>query len=164
MTDKNAWRIKEEIEKWLTRVGVNSSDIQFPASTSVDVKKKNSWKSTSHSQASVKYVFKNKEYVMSCKLNTEYTENLNHIQILVHSRIIGIERGIEDVEQAFAGYTALSYANTPRSILGLDEDADKESCKAAFKRIAKVYHPDSGGSTELFTRINKAIQEIEAEQ
>lgn len=43
-----------------------------------------------------------------------------------------------------------------REILGVDEDADKESIKEAFKAQLPTYHPDHGGSTDKFIRLKKA--------
>jgi hypothetical protein len=160
---KNIWRVKDEIVKWLTRVKVHESDITFITAKPVEVQK-TPWKKATYSQAGVKYIYKGREYILSCKVDENYSENLNYINILIHSRVIGIERGIEDIEQAFAGYVAITHIKTPRGVLGCHDAATKEECKLAFKRLAKSYHPDAGGDSEMFSRINQAMREIEAEQ
>ncbi len=36
--------------------------------------------------------------------------------------------------------------------------------KAAYKALARLHHPDTGGSTEAMQRINAAVEQIEAAQ
>ncbi|OWV70436.1 molecular chaperone DnaJ [Rhizobium sp. R634] len=44
----------------------------------------------------------------------------------------------------------------PYEILGVDRDADEAKLKAAYRRLAKVAHPDSGGDTDAFDNLQKA--------
>ncbi|WP_434734481.1 J domain-containing protein (plasmid) [Rhizobium sp. YTUHZ044] len=44
----------------------------------------------------------------------------------------------------------------PYDILGVERDADGAKLKAAYRRLAKVAHPDSGGDTEAFDNLQKA--------
>ncbi|EJC85241.1 DnaJ-class molecular chaperone with C-terminal Zn finger domain [Rhizobium leguminosarum bv. trifolii WSM2297] len=44
----------------------------------------------------------------------------------------------------------------PYDILGVERDADEAKLKAAYRRLAKVAHPDSGGDTEAFDILQKA--------
>ncbi|MBX4956059.1 J domain-containing protein [Rhizobium lentis] len=44
----------------------------------------------------------------------------------------------------------------PYDILGVERDADEAKLKAAYRRLAKVAHPDSGGDTEAFDNLQKA--------
>ncbi|EJZ19219.1 J domain-containing protein, partial [Rhizobium sp. Pop5] len=44
----------------------------------------------------------------------------------------------------------------PYDILGVERDADEAKVKAAYRRRAKVAHPDSGGDTEAFGILQKA--------
>lgn len=41
----------------------------------------------------------------------------------------------------------------PYEVLGLDRDCDGESVRAAYRRLAKEAHPDSGGDGEQFARL-----------
>ena len=43
-----------------------------------------------------------------------------------------------------------------RAILGVGDDADAETIRAAHRRLVTALHPDKGGSTELTRRINAA--------
>jgi DnaJ homolog subfamily C member 19 len=51
--------------------------------------------------------------------------------------------------------TAMSKADAAK-LLGLSPDADPEAIIAAHKRLITKVHPDSGGSAELASQINRA--------
>ena len=46
--------------------------------------------------------------------------------------------------------------NDPYDILGVGRDADDAAIRAAFRRLAKESHPDSGGDAEAFVLGSKA--------
>lgn len=78
----------------------------------------------------------------------------------------GIERwGTGDmVEQAFTGFTALpspSQADDWRTTLGFapTDRPTLEQVDEAYRRLAMLHHPDRGGSTEQFQRINRAREQ-----
>jgi DnaJ-class molecular chaperone len=48
----------------------------------------------------------------------------------------------------------------PFEILGVDRDAGRDEIKKAFRRLAKKYHPDIGGSEEKFKRILLAYEQV----
>ncbi len=45
-------------------------------------------------------------------------------------------------------------------ILGIEKGVDLEEVKKAFRRLAKLHHPDVGGDPEAFKRISRAYREI----
>ena len=46
------------------------------------------------------------------------------------------------------------------AVLGLAEGASLATIKRAHRRLAKLHHPDMGGSAESFRRINEAYQQL----
>lgn len=52
------------------------------------------------------------------------------------------------------GYTGA--VNDPYDILGVGRDADEAAIRAAFRRLAKESHPDSGGDADAFVLTQKA--------
>ena len=48
----------------------------------------------------------------------------------------------------------------PYDMLGLDKNADPDQIKAAFRKLAKQFHPDVGGATEKFKRILWAYEQL----
>jgi hypothetical protein len=43
-------------------------------------------------------------------------------------------------------------------ILQIEENASEEAVKKAYKNLCRVHHPDKGGNSEVFNKINKAYQ------
>lgn len=63
----------------------------------------------------------------------------------------------------FTGAPAMSdnsggMVTNPYEILGVRRDASDEQIKAAYRRRAKSTHPDSGGDTTAFGRVQKAYE------
>ena len=44
----------------------------------------------------------------------------------------------------------------PYDILGVDRNADENTIKRAYRRLASQHHPDKGGSKEQFQEIQSA--------
>lgn len=142
---------KDKVMKWLTRLGILDGDVTFKQLPAV-IKKTKTWKITRHVPASVEYIFKGKTFKLACDVYPTFTENLNAVQILIHSRVLGIERGIESVEQSFAGYTALpAPENVSDFFIGCQ---DLEELDLRKKKLALKMHPDRpGGSPERFQKM-----------
>lgn len=47
-----------------------------------------------------------------------------------------------------------------RSILGVDDDATDEEIEAAYRRLMRMAHPDTGGTTGLATQLNAARDQL----
>ena len=45
-------------------------------------------------------------------------------------------------------------------ILGVSEDATKEECKKAWRKLSVLHHPDNGGNAEVFDMVQKAWQAV----
>lgn len=48
----------------------------------------------------------------------------------------------------------------PYRELYVNDDAPQQVVIAAYKALARMYHPDLGGSTEAMTRVNRAFESI----
>lgn len=73
-----------------------------------------------------------------------------------------IERdGSSDMlERAFTGFAALPAPDARNwwDVLGVPSFASTEQIKAAFRNLAKIHHPDAGGSAFDFVAVNTAYQ------
>ena len=47
-----------------------------------------------------------------------------------------------------------------RSILGIGPEADEEEIEAAYRRLMRMAHPDTGGTTGLATQLNAARERL----
>lgn len=59
----------------------------------------------------------------------------------------------------------MKHSRNPWDILGISEDASPEEIRAAFKRLAMMYHPDRDtGDIETFKKINAAYNKLKNNQ
>lgn len=49
----------------------------------------------------------------------------------------------------------------PYKVLGVHDNASKDDCKKAYRRLCAKYHPDNGGDPIKFDEVNKAWKDIE---
>ena len=130
-TKRTSDQLKRDIRKWLNRIGVLNPDIQI-GSDAIS------------GNAEVEYNLNNNQYTFSSVLQPRLTDNLAAVEQFLHHRVIGIERGIETTEQAFAGYEALP---DPKERLSGMTDQQ-------LKKELHLAHPDTGnGDTQYFQEL-----------
>lgn len=110
--------------------------------------------------AAVYFSFRGKATVLACDRFMTVADNIaaiaGHIEALRR-----VERyGVGTIEQALAGYKALS-ADTAanwRAVLGFPADSapTMDQVDAAYKRTAKQKHPDRGGTDVEMAHVNRA--------
>ena len=150
-TNRSTEKLKINIRSWLGRIGVQQPDITI---------------NISEGKAEVEYILKRQVYTFSSNLQDNARNNLAAVELFLHHRIIGIERGIETIEKAFSGYTQLSdprVKQNPYEILGFKEKVNITEARKKYRELTKIHHPDVGGNLQSFNAINKAMKEIEEE-
>jgi hypothetical protein len=115
---RQAEQLKRDIRAWLHRIGVQNPDIQIDTSDG----------------AGVTYRLNGKTYRFKSVMQPSPTANLTAVEMFLHNRVLGIERGIETTEEAFKAYEAL-----PDPAAHLRSMSDDE-LRAELKR----HHPDTG--------------------
>jgi len=121
-TARSTDTLKRDIRRWLTRIGCQQPEILI-ANTG-----------GTYGSAEVEYILGGKTYTFSSTLQIDYRNNLAAVEQFLHHRVLGIERGIESTNQAFAGYEALPDPNTYLQAMS-DQEIRKE---------LKQVHPDTG--------------------
>lgn len=106
----------------------------------------------------VYFTYKKKPIVFACDRWKTVEDNLwaiaKHIEALR-----GQERwGVGNLEQAFTGYVALPAPMQWWNVLGISPQATEDEIRAAYRQLAKVHHPDAGGSHEKFVTIQQAYE------
>jgi hypothetical protein len=76
----------------------------------------------------------------------------------------GIARwGISDfINRAFTGFAAIPESNPVEkwwTVLNISENASIDEIKSSYRTMAKIHHPDMGGTDFQFNRINRAYGE-----
>lgn len=111
----------------------------------------------------VYFEYKNSQKCFACDKYDFLRDNIRAIAKTIEA-IRGIERwGTGDmVDQAFSGFTALpDKTKTWYEILEVSEKASVEEINAAYRRLAKIYHPDvkSTGDVDKFTELTNAYEQ-----
>ena len=159
-TGRSSDKLKSDIRKWLGRIGVQQPDIIIHADGHSGV-------------ATVEYVLKNNTFSFTSVLQRNVSNNLAAVEQFLHHRVIGIERGIESVERAFAGYESLpDYTSEtgsfdPYVALGFEGPVSLEAARSKYKELVKKYHPDVNPNKNTqaeFERIKKAMDILEMKE
>jgi DnaJ-domain-containing protein 1 len=67
-----------------------------------------------------------------------------------------LAQAIDAQISAIVDGTPASMGQDPYAILGVTQTAPREVIEAAYRALARMYHPDKGGSTAAMQRINQA--------
>jgi len=116
----------------------------------------------------VYFEYKDRPVCFACDRWSKIEDNMQAIRHTIDA-LRGISRwGTGDmVDAAFAGFTALPAYVPPepwRSVLELNEMAfSLADAEAAYMKLAKIHHPDRGGTTEAMQRLNEAIERARRE-
>lgn len=102
-------------------------------------------------------------FVIACDSYTKVRWNLRAVGVTVEAlRSIQRHGASAMLEQAFTGFAALPPAGVEPpwwEVLGVSESADEEAIRAAYRELARIHHPDAGGSLDTMTLINRARAE-----
>lgn len=153
--------VKRELRNTMTKVEATSLKIEMDEFT-----------------GQVKVVFdrNGKRYTKTCNKWENSLDNLRAIGLSIEYlyraiEVYGVETGEEEFnnlfDQVFVGIEAtpddsvlmLSQQNQWYEILGVNQNATKGEIINAYKALAKVHHPDTGGDSATFVRLRKAYEE-----
>lgn len=111
----------------------------------------------------VYFTRKNKQLCFACDCWTKTTDNLHAIALTI-AALRGIARwGTGDMmEAAFRGFAALPERaeSSWQDVLGVAINASYEQVKEAHRILVKKHHPDVGGDSEMFRRVQKAWEDF----
>lgn len=90
--------------------------------------------------------------------------NLQAIHHVIEARRVELRHGtLALVRATFAGFKALPAPKSWREILELNGSSDLAAVDDAYKRLAKLHHPDRGGSEAKMSELNKARDDARRE-
>jgi len=106
-------------------------------------------------------------FVIACDTYRKLVWNMRAIGMTVEAlRTIARHGASSMLEQAFTGFAALPPAHQVKpwwETLGVAREATADEARAAWVELAKIHHPDAGGSNERMTEINAAFERAKAE-
>lgn len=110
--------------------------------------------------AAVYFNLKGVDHVLACDRWLAVEHNLWAIAGHVEALRAQERWGVGSIEQAFRGYKALPGPSNGEpqwwEVLGLRPEATAADVAEAFRELAKVNHPDRGGTCESFERLVRA--------
>ncbi len=117
----------------------------------------------------VYFKLQGKDRVLACDKWDRVADNIAAIAAHIDAIRRQDRYGVGTLDQAFAGYAALpAPGSVPKrhwyQVLGILPSATIEEIKAAFKDMAKRFHPDQGGNHDQMAEINAAYQEAITER
>jgi DnaJ-class molecular chaperone len=104
--------------------------------------------------------------VLSCDNWFDYKTNLRALYLALDATRKAAQRGIlEQFAQAALAMLPEAQRKRPAwEVLGLQPDAPPEVAEAAYKALARKYHPDAGGTTAKMQELNDAIEAFRGER
>lgn len=131
--------LKKDVRNWLGRIGVQQSDVQIVQDRD--------------GSTTIEYKLLGQKYSFKSTRQNNSKNNLAAVEQFIHHRVIGIERGIETAEQAFAGYAQLP---APEDIKPTGYDT---MSSAELKHLLFMYHPDTGKepSADKFNQVKASL-------
>lgn len=152
--------IKKDLRNTMTKIGATSLKIsQDEFSGEVEVifdrngkrytKKCSRWE---HSSDNLRAVGLSIEYLYRA-VEIYGVESEEEFNVLFDSTFIGIEATPGD------NVLSLGYDSDWWSILGVSKKASREEIINGYKAMARIHHPDAGGSDEQFKKVRKAYEE-----
>ncbi len=113
----------------------------------------------------VYFRYKRKTVSFACDKWQAVEDNLWAINLAI-SAIRTIERsGVSEMlDRAFNGFAALPAPENWWDVLGVKAHSSTEEIKNAYKQLAMKHHPDHGGDSKEFHRIQAAYETVKAER
>lgn len=162
----NSWRCKRELTvsqaidrllDELARLGARDVVISTNLQVRLDGLPRSGQSTPADVGVAAYFTLERADRCLACDRWTRVADNLAALAAHV-SALRGIDRwGVGTVDQAFTGYIALPPAPEDWvAALGVSRDATLDEVNAAFRRLALVTHPDSGGSHDDMIRLKAA--------
>lgn len=161
------------LQAQLDRLGVKDGDVVVSTNlvTRLDGFPRSGQAEPSDPGVALYFRLKGQDRCLACDRYRRVACNMAAIAAHIEA-LRAIERyGVGTLDQAFAGYTALpspvADAIAWWDVLRIDRaSATADAVQQAYRSLARQYHPDAGGSTELMTKItlarDAALREVRA--
>lgn len=148
----------ERLERQLEALGATDAILSTNIELRIDGRPKSGRVEPYDVGAAIYFKLKGKDRCLACDRWQRVADNINALALHIDA-LRRIDRyGIGDMEQAFAGYTALPAQASPWwTILEFDQRPTSFAVVAErHATLAKQHHPDRGGSVETMAKINAA--------
>jgi hypothetical protein len=158
------WDATKRIQGELTTMGVR--DGLYVISTNLELRNdglpRSGQRAPEDPGVAVYWTRKGQQQVMAIDLYDRVQDNMAAIAASLNAlRAIERHGGAQILDRAFAGFTALANPDSfdPWAVLGLRPGATKDDIERKYRELARAAHPDTGGSHEAFTTLQRARTE-----
>ncbi|MGE0383468.1 MAG: J domain-containing protein [Gammaproteobacteria bacterium] len=160
-TDLSIGEAKRRIYAELERFGASQCVISSNLMLNLDGSPRSGQREPDDPGVAVYFTLKGVQHVMACDKWNRAADNMAAIAKHIDSIRGQLRWGVVDAREAFRGFAALpdpAAFDDWRTVLGFDADTTPtmEQVDAHYRRLAMMHHPDRGGSTSQFQRINHA--------
>ena len=104
----------------------------------------------------VQFKIGSRSYILPCDTFRELPQNITAIAEYLKNNRINAGYGVATVGQMMQ-FAALPAPPMWWEVLGVHPTATLDFCKAAYRALAKIHHPDTGGDPDRFREINDAM-------
>lgn len=145
------------LQRELDRLGASVPAISSNVELRLDGMPRSDRRAPADPGVAVYFNLKGRPRCLACDRWSTVADNIAAVAAHVEA-IRAVDRyGVGNMEQAFAGYTALQPAAFEWwIILGVSREASEAEIDAAFKALARKHHPDLGGDPLEMARLNQA--------
>lgn len=156
-TNKSWSQTNREISVEFERWGVDNWETNYPKGAM----REGSNQSEIDRTVTVTYQKNGKTIKLTMGKQDRAIDNLRVLFLAIQAMRMNEKRGIgEIIASAYLQLEAPVGKRDPYEVLGIRLDSPKEVAEAAYKALARTYHPDAGGTQEKMTELNEAINEI----
>jgi hypothetical protein len=157
-SSRRALQYKNDIISSLKKLGVDEDDIEVHLER-IPMRR---------AQAFCEWYLDGFRMYYDYKLANKFIENLYIISKVIEFEVAEVVNGEKALDGFIRGFSEdediSEQRKEARKILGVDEDClDLDEINFKYKKLSKSHHPDMGGSTEEFKKINNAHKMLKRE-
>ncbi len=157
--DRSVFTARRELESEVRKFGGRELIISSNLELKLDGTPRSGQKQPADKGVAVFFERKNEPMALACDVYSTVEDNLwALVRTLDALRQIERDGSPALINRAFKGFVALPDPDARQwwEVLGVEKTAGNDEIKAAYRNLARRYHPDAGGDAVMFDQVQKA--------